>query len=145
MRILDAMEERFCQLVAQDVDAAEAYVAAGFPGPCGKAAQIAADRLMVDADIRDRIEAIKDASYEEDGTTVSKERICKELWQTYLRSTAAGQHVAANRALELLGKEKGMFSEAKKKGKDQKKIGDMSLEELRVIIASDARGKNRVQ
>ena len=84
----------------------QAAIAAGFDA---KNASNAAFRMLK----RERVSnALAQRRAELDGQTdTGPEPIRRELWLNYQRAVAAGNVAAANRALELLGKANGMFTD----------------------------------
>lgn len=134
LALQNAKHEHFAQLVANGEPAARAYEIAGYSG---KGAKQSAARLLTDASICDRVahlRSIKVASIEKATAAVvekaglSKEWVIAQLMENVAMAKQAepvldkqGQPVgeyaqnlaAANKALELLGKEVGMFVDRK--------------------------------
>lgn len=130
----NAKHEHFAQLVANGEPAARAYEIAGYSG---KGAKQSAARLLTDADVCDRIahlRSIKVAGIEKATAAVvekaglSKEWVISQLMENVSMAKQAepvldregketGEYTqnlaAANKALELLGKEVGMFVDRK--------------------------------
>lgn len=103
MPVLDnSRHEKFAQGLAQGKSAADAYTAAGYNGD-----RTAASRLSTNVNVQSRVSELKERA----ATSVSltKEWVLERL----IANVKAGQEnddlSPANKALELLGKELGMF------------------------------------
>lgn len=95
-------KELFAQLVAGGKSAAIAYVDAGYrPSPSN------ANRLRNTEQVAARIEEL--IARRGVGVVVTKQWIIEKLVENATAALADGDRSAANRALELLGKEAGMF------------------------------------
>lgn len=130
----NAKHEHFAQLVSTTETPARAYVLAGFSE---NGARASANRLLRNADVCSRVEhlrSIKERQHAETVTAVveraglSKEWVISQLMENVAMAKAAEPVVdsegnptgeyrqninAANKALELLGKEAGMFIDRK--------------------------------
>lgn len=109
--------EKYCQLVATGYTKRQSYVAAGFKDNRGNAAL-----LYKRPEVAARIAELKDQNFkleekiaevtknaEEVEVDLSKKWVLDKLIQNTLACMVSNQRSAANRALELLGKELGMF------------------------------------
>ena len=130
----NAKHEHFAQLVANGEPAARAYETAGYSG---KGAKQSAARLLTAADVCDRVAHLRSIKVEKiekataavvEKAGLSKEWVIGQLMENVSMAKAAepvldneGQPTgeyrqnlnAANKALELLGKEVGMFVDRK--------------------------------
>lgn len=130
----NAKHEHFAQLVANGEPAARAYEIAGYSG---KGAKQSAARLLTAADICDRVAHLRSIKVEKvqqvtaavvEKAGLSKEWVISQLMENVSMAKQAepvfdkkgqptGEYAqnlaAANKALELLGKEVGMFVERK--------------------------------
>lgn len=119
--IKNKQHEKFAQHVASGYSQRQAYIAAGYKDNRGNAAQLAKK-----PDIRARINELKEQNFvieskvtdtlreiaEEKGegkVPLDKKWVLDRLVENALASMIGNQRSAANRALELLGKEFGMF------------------------------------
>lgn len=120
--------EKFARLVAAGEPASKAYVDAGYAASTDRSAESAGSRLLSNVEVAARIAEIR-AELEQaaqKAATVTKEWIVEKLRENALRAMQAqpvtdskgnptGEYTyqgsVANRALELLGKEIGMFVE----------------------------------
>lgn len=127
----NARHERFAQDVACGKTLDESYRNAGFRPSRSNAARLSANEA-----IADRIAELKSlaADMALDRAAVSKEWVMRELRLTYLRATASGQGAVANRSLELLGKEAGMFVDRREVGRPGD-FADLSDDQLNDEIA----------
>mgnify|MGYP003450113339 FL=1 len=130
----NAKHEHFAQLVSATETPARAYVLDGFSE---KGARASANRLLRNADVCSRVEHLRSIKEQQHAQTVtavvqraglSKEWVIEQLMENVSMAKAAEPVVdsegnptgeykqninAANRALELLGKEVGMFIDRK--------------------------------
>lgn len=120
--------EKFARLVAAGEPASKAYVDAGYAASTDRSAESAGSRLLSNVEVASRIAEIR-AELEraaQKAATVTKEWIVEKLRENVLRAMQVqsvtdskgrpiGEYTyqgnVANRALELLGKEIGMFIE----------------------------------
>lgn len=147
----NAKHERFAQELASGKTADEAYQCAGYQ-PSRKNAS----RLKANEDIQARIEEL--LSRAADGVVLSKQWVLERLVENANRAMQAvavnngdgeptGEYryegSVANRALELVGKELGMFVERKEVGQpgDFDRMSDDELRaELGALVASGTSG-----
>ena len=139
----NAKHEHFAQLVSNGENATRAYVLAGYSE---KGAKQSAARLLTHADLCERIaylRSIKEAKHEQAVTKTVKEAALDKAWviaelMENVRMAKQAEPVvdnegnptgdyrqnlaAANKALELLGKELGMFIERK-----EVRTGDLDI------------------
>ena len=98
----NSRHEKFAQGLAQGMSAAEAYTAAGYNGD-----RTAASRLSTNVNVQSRVSELKERAAA--SVSLTKEWVLERL----IANVKAGQQNAdlspANKALELLGKELGMF------------------------------------
>lgn len=130
----NAKHEHFARLVSTTETPARAYVLAGFSE---KGARPSANRLLRNADVCSRVEHLRSIKEQQHAKTVtavveraglSKEWVIEQLMENVRMAKAAEPVVdsegnptgeykqninAANKALELLGKEVGMFIDRK--------------------------------
>lgn len=126
MPILDnSRHEAFAQAIVKGLNATEAYKSVGYEAK-GNAAESAASRLLSDVRVTARIQELQARAA--DGVVVSKQWVLERLIENANRAMQAeaaldddGKPVGeyrydgsvANRALELVGKELGMFIDRK--------------------------------
>jgi phage terminase small subunit len=136
--------EMFAHNIAKGMGQAEAYEAAGYKTTRGAGA-VSANRLLKDPNISSRVSEILERRERVEETStiraiektgLSKAWVMDNLREIYLRCMGDEEFssAGANRALELIGKELGMFidrSEAGKPGDFDK----LSTDELRDIVA----------
>lgn len=129
--------EKFARLVAAGEPASKAYVGAGYKPD---AAGANPTRLTGNDRIAARIAEIR-AELEQaaqKAATVTKEWIVEKLRENALRALEIDQGNVANRALELLGKEIGMFVERREtKVTDERRnesdiLADLEREGIRI-------------
>ena len=111
MAVLDnPRHERFAQLVATGRNPAEAYVAAGY---AGKTAYTCGPRLLKVCSVRNRVRELQQtmAHVFAGQAAVDRQFVLRELRDNALAAKQNRQYSASNRALELLGKELGMFQD----------------------------------
>jgi phage terminase small subunit len=102
--------ELFCQLIVEGKGIGDAYTLAGYEGA---GAYQSGSQLLRKPKISARIEEMKAniVQAQEIRVGVSKGWVIEELQKVYKLSSKAGQFTPANKSLELLGKELGMFKE----------------------------------
>lgn len=134
--------EKFARLVAAGDHASVAYVGAGYSAKNPETAKAAASRLLSDVNVSARVAEIR-AELEQaaqKAATVTKEWIVEKLRENALRALEIDQGNVANRALELLGKEIGMFVERREtKVTDERRnesdiLADLEREGIRVAV-----------
>jgi hypothetical protein len=108
--------ERFANHIAGGMTQAEAYKASGFRA---KHLSSAACKLAGKPQVAARIEELKGRIAKAtvkrvaERVAITKETVIQELWDNVQRGKEVkGGSAVVNRALELLGKELGMFSDA---------------------------------
>lgn len=124
MPMLDnARHERFAQELAHGKSATEAYSAAGY-----KPHQQNASRMMSNDVVQKRVAELKSRVVE--AVLLTKEWIIEQLIENAQLAKANDDFAPANKAIELLGKELGMFIERKEVGKPGA-FDELSLEQKR--------------
>lgn len=96
--------ERFAQGLAKGLSASEAYEAAGF-----KPSRAAASRLSTKVNVQERVKELQGRVVE--GIQISKQWVMEQLVDNVVKAKEAKEFAPANKALELLGKEVGMFKD----------------------------------
>lgn len=145
MPILDnARHERFAQAIAAGKNATDAYVSAGYEAK-GNSAEAAASRLLRDVKVTARIAELQSRVAE--GIVLTKQWVIERLVENANRAMQAEapkdggdykyEGSVANRALELLGKELGMFVERREVGAPGE-FDDKTPDELRDFVRSEA-------
>ena len=108
--LLNPRHEHFCRLVAAGQSPAQAYVGAGYSE---QSAYTSGPRLLKMAAVNARVAELRQTV--STGAIVraelDREFVLRELTDNALRAKEQQQWAASNRALELLGKELGMFSD----------------------------------
>ena len=145
----NAQHEKFVQELVKGKNHGEAYLAAGYKAKSTSVASAAATRLLKDEKIQARLGELHDAAKFAALETVSVTRawVLEKLVENVHRAlqaepvldsdgTPTGEYKyngnVANRALELLGKEVGMFIDRKEVGKpgDFSNLSDAELLDL---------------
>jgi hypothetical protein len=147
----NAKHEQFAQFVSNGDSATNAYVLAGY---AEKGAEQNSSRLIRNDDVLGRIQYLRDQKAQAhqaavikavEASGLTKEWVIEQLMENVAIAKAAepvrdeegnpiGEYktniAAANKALELLGKEVGMFIDRKEVGQpgDFEKVGDDELE-----------------
>lgn len=146
--------EKFCVLTATGKKRGEAYSGAGFKSR-GKNAENGACRLMKHQEVKDRITELELAIHEDVivATGLTREFVINELKDNVERAKATkpvldrqglptGEYklelAAANRGLELLGKEMGMFRDRLDVHNLDSELGEMTGEQLRAFVGAAA-------
>jgi 3-oxoacyl-(acyl-carrier-protein) synthase len=127
----DPRRELYCQNRARGLNEVDAHETAGFKRNRGNAARLNAEESIVS-----RIAELNTKAAEEavvDATWIRKKlkqnaEVCMTLGSTFAPS-------AANKALELLGKDKGMFVDRRLIG--VRNIDDMTEEELLEFLGGE--------
>jgi hypothetical protein len=96
--------ERFAQGLAKGLCADKAYVEAGFRANRGNAIRLKANERVVK-----RVEELQGRAVE--GVQISKQWVMEQLVDNVVKAKEAKEFAPANKALELLGKEVGMFKD----------------------------------
>ena len=156
MPVLDnAQHERFVQELVKGASQREAYRAAGYNTKSDAGADASASRLLSNAKVAARLAEIqtKVEALTVEKTAVTKAWVIAKLVENVERAMQAepvldnegketGEYQyngsVANRALELLGKEQGMFIDRKEVGKPGD-FDNLSLDELTEMIASEVK------
>lgn len=109
--------ELFAQAVAKGVSGTLAYQQAGYDVADNVACASGA-RLLAKVNVRSRVEELKERIAERvvARAAMSKLEIIAALEDNATEARASGQHGPANRAYELVGRERGMFVERKEIG-----------------------------
>jgi len=104
-------QERFAQRVASGEPPAQAYTAVGY---AAKAAYTCGPRLLKIPEIRARVLELRRAAAQGSVShaALDREFVLRELMDNALQAKRNHEWSASNRALELLGKELGMFDRA---------------------------------
>src|SRR6266481_2198053 len=102
--------EQFAQLVATGQSPAQAYVAVGYEE---KGSYTCGPRLLKRNEIRARVDELRQqvARSAVDAATLNRQFVLTELMDNAIKAKEMQQISASNRALELLGKELGLFVE----------------------------------
>lgn len=146
--------EKFVQELVKGKGQGEAYLAAGYTAKSVAVASAAATRLLKDARISARLNELRDLTKVRAIETASLSRawVLEKLVENVNRALEAepvrdaeGNPIGdykyngnvANRALELLGKEIGMFIDKKEIGAPGE-FDKMGLDELREYVAGEA-------
>jgi phage terminase small subunit len=103
-RLTNDRHEAFAQHVARGSSAVEAMKAAGFRGHRQNA-----HRLMTNDDVQSRIAELQDRAAA--NTVITREWVIEQLVDNARQAKQQGDIAPANKAIELLGKELGMFVE----------------------------------
>lgn len=117
-RLKNKKHEKFSQFLAVGYNKAQAYIAAGFKPNRSNASSLSQDPLIIN-----RVKELKDQKFllENEGDEVAiqnqkveshdvdKKWVMQQLIGNAKSCMAGNQRSAANRALELIGKELGMF------------------------------------
>lgn len=130
--------ERFAQALADGKSQIEAYAAAGYARNRGNAATLKRRESIsrrVNELLAERERMARDATERATAElALTKADVMRLLLQRHDAASAAGQHSAAIRALELLGKQLGMFID-RKEMRVIRSLSDLSEEELDALIA----------
>src|SRR5215471_17396116 len=100
--------EHFAQLIASGQTPAAAYVRAGYRA---KAAYTCGPRLLKQPAVRARVDDLRQIVVETSlqRAAFNHEFVIRELMTNALKAQQSDDYSASNRALELLGRELGMF------------------------------------
>lgn len=125
----NARHEKFAQLVANGSSASKAYAEAGYSNS-GQSANKNAPRLMANEGIKARIDELsaKVESAVIQLIAVDKQWVMDRLIENANAAMEKGQRAVANRSLELIGKEFGMFIDRKELTHTVKPIEEMLTE-----------------
>ena len=97
-------QERFCREYLVDLNATQAAKRAGYSS---RTANEQAARLLAKASVKARVAALQQEAAKRNDVTV--DGVIAMLLECYRDAKAANQHGPAVRAVELLGKRRGMF------------------------------------
>ena len=155
--LTNAKHERFSQELAKGVSAAQSYEAAGFKPNRHNAATLAHKQHILDrvAELLSERESMHSQATADaiKSTSLTKEWVIETLKENVARAMQAKsvktedgeaigeyqyQGSVANRALELLGKELGMFIDRKEVGKPGE-FENMNADQLREFISREAK------
>lgn len=127
----NAKHEHFAQLIAGGLSAPKAYASAGYSE---QGAAQSANRLLRDAEVSRRVDELRSAASERaiEKAAIDRAWIIEKLVENAKAAAAAEDFGPSNRALELLGKEVGMFI-------DRKEIRTGSLDEMKPDELRDLR------
>lgn len=105
-------QEAFAQHIARGTTQTEAAKLAGYSE---KSARIQGSQLLTNPNIRSRIDELRNRASEKttDAIAISKGWVLEKLRENAESGMAEGQRTPAIRALELIGKELGMFVDRK--------------------------------
>lgn len=107
----DTKDEAFCNLVFAGKTQADAYVEAGYQAKDRRAAYREASRLRQRPEIEARIVELQNARAS--AFILSKDWVLEQMVDAHDQAAEDGNHSARIRSLELLGREKGAFTERK--------------------------------
>ncbi|UQS95217.1 terminase small subunit [Pseudanabaena phage Pam5] len=96
--------ERFAQELAKGKSASEAYVAAGY-----EESRSAASRLSTNVNVQARVTELQERAAT--NVSISREWVLEQLVENARLAKEAGDISPSNQALNLIGKELGMFVE----------------------------------
>ncbi len=146
--------EKFAQAIAEGKTNAEAYSASGYKVNGSNSANALGSKLLRKVTVRDRVYSIRTAQFDEALKIAgySKSMVLKMLVenaQNAMKLTPKGKpaatynQAAANRALELIGKEAGMFVDRTDARVTVKSIADLPDSDLTAILAQAAEAQKR--
>ena len=132
MILKNSRHEAFAQYLAEGRTATEAATLAGYSE---RSARKQGSRLQTNGDIVARIEELKARVSEKTvtATGITKAWVLSKLKENAIDGMTEGQRAPAIRALELIGKELGMFVDRKEIGLG--KLREMSTEDLVRLLA----------
>jgi len=122
--------EKFAQLVAKGLAASRAYAEAGYDVKPGNSAEAAASRLLSNVKVSERMQELcqKSESALIQLIAVDKQWVMDKLIENANAAMEEGQRAVANRSLELIGKEFGMFVDRKELTHTIKPVEEMLKE-----------------
>ena len=154
----NARHEKFAQEIVKGASQRDAYRTAGYPTKSDAAADASASRLLSNAKVAARVQELQELTQERtiEKAAVSKAWVIDKLVENVERAmtaepvrdaqgNATGEYKyngsVANRALELIGKEQGMFIDRKEIGApgDFDQWSDEDLEKYIAAGASDVK------
>lgn len=101
-RLTNDRHETFAQGLAKGMSQTDAYVAAGYKSDRG-----AASRMSANVNVQARVEELQ--SRAASNVVISREWVIEQLVENAKLAKEQGDFAPANKAVELLGKELGMF------------------------------------
>lgn len=145
MPLENQQHEAFVRALVKGMSQGDAYKAAGYKAKTDASAAAAASRLLKDVKIQARLQELLSAATEK--AVLTKSWVIEKLMENVHRAMQAvpvldregnetGEYTyngsVANRALELLGKEQGMFIDRKEIGKpgDFSNLTNTELDEM---------------
>ncbi len=134
--------EIFAQAMAEGKDRPTAYRLAGYKSASDGSAHTNACRLLKNRQVLDRIYQIRVAADEEALRVMGLSK-AKVLTMLMENATKAPEAAARNRALELVGKEQGMFVDRTDSKLTVKTLADLSTEDLGAILAQAEEAEKR--
>lgn len=102
--LANARHERFAQELAKGKSATEAYAEAGY-----EESRSAASRLSANVNVQARVAELKERAAA--NVSLTREWVLEQLVDNAAKAKEAGDFGPSNQALNLLGKELGMFVE----------------------------------
>lgn len=105
----DPRREKFAALVAQGVARADAFAQCGFKARSRKVARVGASRIGKELAVVQRIAELEQRRGALEGD--QRQRVLDKLWANLAAASQARQYAAANRSLELLGRQLGLFKD----------------------------------
>lgn len=126
--------EAFAQGLVEGKPAYQAYLDAGY-SCTDQAARTSSSDLLAKPDIMNRVLELAGKASERVAKKIAltKEWVVQEMIQAAQDATKAGQHSARIRAVELLGRETGNFTEQKRIA--IRSFDDMTAEEIEAFLA----------
>jgi Terminase small subunit len=123
--------EHFARCIAEGLSATQAYVKAGYSE---QGAAVSANRLLRNANVVSRCRELSQAVTEQvvAQASVDKAWVLHEL-VSIAKAQKSKQPMAANRALELVGKELGMFVDRKQI--NLRRISDLGTDDISALLA----------
>jgi len=134
--------------VAPGISAVEAYVAAGYATKVG---YTSGPRLLRASSVQTRVRELQHtvAKVSIDQAAIDRGFVLRELRDNALSAKQDHQWAASNRALELLGKELGMFQEPRQDwldwDGDVTKLTDEQLERVQYVLEKLAYGADEAK
>ena len=136
--------ERFAQELAQGKSQVEAYELAGFKPHRGNASKLAQEQNILErvAEIQSERAEIEIQATEKamEALAIDKQWVMARLVDNATRAAANEDFGPSNKALELLGKEFGMFKDRLELSGGLAKAEDLSDDELAAVAAGRGKG-----
>lgn len=140
----NAKHERFAQGLAKGLSAFQAYIEAGYSENRGNAI-----RLKAKESVAARVAEIQASAAEK--AALTRSWVMRRLAENEREAAASGQFAASNKAIELIGKELGMFVERKEQGApgdfaalDSQELGRQLYDEYVALGISPAKARTLV-